>query len=187
LKGVLVDANAQRFVNEDAYIGRTGDAMVRRAEGRAWLIVDDTIYAPTQAMHKIAAVAESFEELERELGMPPGRLVETLEHYNRCAERGEDPLFHKAKKWLRPLTAPPFAALDCTLAGSIWAAFTLGGLSVRATGEVLDADGRDVPGLYAAGRNTAGLCREGRLYASGLSIGDASFFGRLAGRAAAAE
>ena len=49
-----------------------------------------------------------------------------------------------------------------------------------------DADGTPIPGLYAAGRTTAGLCREGRNYASGLSIGDASFFGRLAGARAAA-
>ena len=43
-----------------------------------------------------------------------------------------------------------------------------------------------IPGLFAAGRNTAGLCLEGRGYASGLSIGEATFFGRVAGRNAAA-
>ena len=46
--------------------------------------------------------------------------------------------------------------------------------------------GQPVAGLYAAGRCTAGLCREGRNYASGLSIGEGSFFGRLAGRSVAA-
>jgi 3-oxo-5alpha-steroid 4-dehydrogenase len=59
---------------------------------------------------------------------------------------------------------------------------TLGGLSARATGEALNSDGEPIPGLYVAGRNAAGLCRDGRTYASGLSIGDATFFGRLAGR-----
>ncbi len=47
-------------------------------------------------------------------------------------------------------------------------------------------EGDAIPGLYAAGRNAAGLCLEGRTYASGLSIGDATFFGRVAGRNAAA-
>ena len=59
--------------------------------------------------------------------------------------------------------------------------FTLGGLAIRASGEVLTPEGAVIPGLFAAGRNTAGLCLEGRGYASGLSIGDATFFGRARG------
>jgi succinate dehydrogenase/fumarate reductase flavoprotein subunit len=186
LKGVLVDGRGQRFVNEDSYLGRTSDAILCKADGLAYLIVDDEIYGRTQAFHKRAAVEESFEDLERALSLPPGALVETLAYYNRFAEQGEDPLYQKAAKYLRPLNEPPFAALDCSTANSIFGVFTLGGLSVRASGEVLDPDGTEIPGLYAAGRCTAGLCREGRSYASGLSIGDASFFGRLAGRRAAA-
>ena len=185
LKGVLVDGRGRRFVNEDAYLGRTSDAILHRAEGRAFLIVDDEIHGQTQALHRLAAVEQSFEALEKALGMPDGVLVQTLETYNRFAEKGEDPIFHKTAKYLRPLVDPPFGALDCTTKGSIFGVFTLGGLSVRAHGEVLDPDGEIVPGLFAAGRCTAGLPREGRTYASGLSIGDASFFGRLAGVRAA--
>ena len=186
LKGVLVDGQGRRFVNEDSYLGRTSDAIVTKADGRAWLIVDDEIHGQTQAMHRIAAVEESWEALERALELPEGALVQTMELYNRNAARGADPLFHKATKYLKPLVDPPFGALDCSTAGSFFGAFTLGGLSVKATGEVLDHADRPVPGLFAAGRCTAGLCREGRNYASGLSIGEGSFFGRLAGRSAAA-
>jgi len=185
LKGVMVDALGRRFVNEDAYIGRTSDAILTRAQGRAYLVVDESLYGKTQAMHKLAAVEESFEALEKALAMPEGVLVATLEHYNRNAEHGEDPLFHKAAKWLRPLQTPPYAALDCSTQRSLFGVFTLGGLAVATTGEVLSPQGEAVPGLYAAGRCTAGLIREGRNYASGLSIGDASFFGRLAGQRAA--
>ncbi len=185
-KGVLVDAQGQRFVNEDAYIGRTSDAIVHRCGGRAWLVVDDAIYGKTQAMHRIAAVEETFEDLERALEMPEGELVHTLERYNADASKGVDPLFHKAPAHLRPLSEAPFAALDCTTTGSIFGVFTLGGLAIRASAEVLTPEGETIPGLYAAGRNTAGLCLEGRGYASGLSIGDATFFGRVAGRNAAA-
>ncbi len=182
LKGILVDANGQRFVNEDAYVGRTSDAMIRKADGIAFLIVDDEIYGPTQALHKLAAVEETIEELERALDVPAGALVRTVELYNRDASRGEDPYFHKAAKWLRPLSAVPFAALDCRVGRSIYGGMTLGGLAARATGEALGSDGKPIPGLYVAGRNAAGLCRQGRTYASGLSIGDATYFGRLAGR-----
>ena len=186
LLGMLVDGNGQRFVNEDAYLGRTTDAMLRKADGVAFLVVDDAIYGQTQAFHRLAAVEESVEDLERALALPEGALVDSVALYNRCAERGEDPFFHKAAKWLRPLTEPPFAALDCRVGKTVIGGLTLGGLSARATGEALDADGAPIPGLYVAGRNAAGLCREGRSYASGLSIGDATFFGRLAGRQLAA-
>jgi 3-oxo-5alpha-steroid 4-dehydrogenase len=187
LKGVLVNGQGQRFVNEDAYIGRTSDAILRVAAGRAHLIVDDEIHGRTQAFHKLVAVEESFEALEKALALPTGSLVATLAAYNEDAERGQDRLFHKAAKYLRPLLEPPFGALDCSTDNSIFGVFTLGGLAVRATGEVLSPEGAAVPGLYAAGRCSAGLCLEGRSYASGLSIGDASFFGRLAGRQAAAN
>jgi 3-oxo-5alpha-steroid 4-dehydrogenase len=74
--------------------------------------------------------------------------------------------------------------LDLTLEKyPFWSAFTLGGLHTRPTGEVLDADGEVVPGLYAAGRNASGLPAHG--YNSGLSLADATFSGRLAGVAAA--
>ncbi len=182
LKGIMVSAQGQRFINEDSYLGRTADAIVYKADGAAYLIVDDEIYGQTQSFHKLAAVAESFEDLEGELGMPRSSLTRTIAYYNECAERGEDPLFHKAAEHMRPLSKPPYAALDCSTGNSIFAAFTLGGLDTRVTGEVRNADGGGVPGLYAAGRNSAGLILEGRSYASGLSIGGASFFGRLAGK-----
>jgi predicted oxidoreductase len=62
---------------------------------------------------------------------------------------------------------------------------TFGGLDTLPTGEVLSADRHILPGLYAAGRNSAGLPRCAGGYSSGMSIGDATFFGRLAGLSAA--
>jgi len=132
------------------------------------------------------AVEETIEELERALGLPQGELVHTVTTFNEHAARGEDPLFHKHADYLRPLQSPPYAALDCSLDGAVFAPFTLGGLDTKSTGEVLTVEGDIVAGLYAAGRNAAGLPRCGSTYASGMSIGCATFFGRRAGRAAAA-
>jgi predicted oxidoreductase len=117
--------------------------------------------------------------------LPEGNLVHTMEYYNRHAEKGEDPLFHKASKYLKPLTSPPYAALDLGIDNAPWAGFTLGGLDTKPTGEVLTATGEVVTGLYAAGRSSAGLTRAGRFYASGMSVGGGSFFGRMAGKQAA--
>ena len=65
--------------------------------------------------------------------------------------------------------------------------FSLGGLDTLPSGEVISVSGSVIPGLYAAGRVTAGLPRTSKGYASGMSVGDATFFGRLAGKSAAAN
>ena len=49
--------------------------------------------------------------------------------------------------------------------------------------EVLDREGDVIDGLYAAGRTSSGI--HGWGYISGTSLGDGTFFGRRAGRAAA--
>ncbi|MFP8877872.1 MAG: FAD-binding protein, partial [Myxococcota bacterium] len=76
-----------------------------------------------------------------------------------------------------------FAAIEIGSGQVTYATFTLGGLHTQADGEVLTPEGKPVPGLYAAGRTTSGIAAVG--YVSGISLGDASFFGRLAGRSAA--
>src|SRR5699024_2080775 len=122
---------------------------------------------------------------ESELGLPADTLSRNVHFFNEHAARGEDPLYHKAAKWMKTLNEPPFAALELNFRDSFFSFFTLGGLSTRPGGEVLGRDGEPVPGLYAAGRATSGLPRWGHAYSSGLSLADCTFFGRQAGRSAA--
>jgi succinate dehydrogenase/fumarate reductase flavoprotein subunit len=183
IRGVLVNRRGLRFVNEDAYQTVVGEAALLREDGEVYLVVDDEIFERPFPPAEIAAVGETFEELETELHMPAGSLQSTLSIYNEYAAKGEDPLFHKASDYLKPLTTPPFAALDYRVENSLYAVFTLGGLRTNTRGEVLTPDGDMVPGLYAAGRTTSGLAAQG--YSSGLSLADGTFFGRQAGRCAA--
>ena len=114
------------------------------------------------------------------MGLPEGALQATVEVYNRHARAGEDPVFGKDPRWVKPLDTP-LAAID--LRGRT-GGFTLGGLRTDVDSSVLHVSGQPIPGLYAAGRCTSGVCAGG--YASGTSLGDGSFFGRRAGIAAAA-
>ena len=187
VKGILVNEAGQRFTNEDAYPGRVAVHCTRQVGNHIYLLVDDEIFEQPSELSRIqiAAVGASWEEIERELGMVEGTLVNTVRIHNHYAAKGEDPLFHKTAQWLKPLDAPPFAALACHLGEAFYPYFTLGGLSTRPTGEVLTADGDVIPGLYAAGRTCCGLPRSAEGYSSGMSLGDCTFFGRLAGATAA--
>jgi len=186
VKGIFVNQRGQRFINEDSYHGRIAHYVLRQPDGRAWLLVDNAIFARPliQRNIQITAVAEHWDELGRELGLPDGELVHTVESFNRHAQQGRDPYFYKAAQWLRPLSEPPFAALSYCRGEIDAHAFTLGGLATRPSGEVLDADAQPIIGLYAAGRTACGLPRWGEGYSSGLSLGDSTFFGRMAGRQA---
>lgn len=55
----------------------------------------------------------------------------------------------------------------------MYAGFTMGGLATSVDGEVLNAEGRPVPGLYAAGACAANIAQDGKGYASGTQLGRA--------------
>jgi succinate dehydrogenase/fumarate reductase flavoprotein subunit len=189
VKGIFVNEQGQRFINEDCYHGRIGAHIIEQKGDRIFLLADSAIFArPDEqelARIDIGATGETWDEVEAELGLPEGALTTTVSVYNRHAAKGEDPLFHKAAKWLKPLDEPPFAAFDCKIGQAFYSHFTLGGLDTLPTGEVLTDDRSPVPGLFAAGRTSCGLPRWGKGYSSGMSLADATFFGRQAGLRAA--
>ncbi len=191
IKGIFINQRGQRFINEDCYHGRVSQHILHQPGNRFWLLLDDEIFAEPEfgqfAKIQIGAAADSWAEIERELELPEGALQSTVEVYNRHAEKGEDPGFRKAAKWLKPLIKPPFVALDCRIDHCLYSSFTLGGLDTLPTGAVVDARREPIAGLYAAGRTTCGLPRWGAGYSSGMSLADATFFGRCAGRSAAQE
>ncbi len=180
MNGIMVDKRGMRFINEDLYQTTVGEAALLHQEGHVFLICDNECFARPFAPTEIAAVEETVADLEKALEMPEGVLQSTVEVYNRHAERGEDPIFHKGAQYLQPLINPPFAALDYRVENSLYTVFTMGGLHTLPTGQVVNPDGDPIPGLYAAGRTTSGLAAQG--YSSGLSLADGTFFGRMAGR-----
>jgi 3-oxo-5alpha-steroid 4-dehydrogenase len=182
-RGIFVNRQGLRFINEDTYYGHIGIESLFRQGGRVYLLLDESTYERGLLGLEATFVAGSIAELEAEAGFPHGSLESTLAFYNQYAARGEDPLFHKRRELLQPLERPPFALVDSSTDAAIYATFTLGGLETGSDGKVLDPDGADVPGLYAAGRTAALFCGSG-YPGSGSSLGDASFFGRRAGRAA---
>lgn len=186
--GVFVNKAGQRFVNEDCYHGRVSRCALDQPGDRVYLLLDIAHFdQPLElAGATIAGTGETWEEVERELGMAPGSLSATMAFYNDHAREGCDPLFDKKAPTLTPLDQGPFVALELHFRTSYFSFFTLGGLRTSVDGEVIGRDGAPVSGLFAAGRCTSGLPAWGHGYSSGLSLADCTFFGRRAGRKAAA-
>lgn len=186
VRGIIVNGLGQRYVAEDTYPGRIGQLTLYHQDNIAYLILDGAAQeaamasvSPKLMMRPPTWVADTVAELESEMGLADGALQATVAAYNEGAARATDPLLHKKAEWLKPIGSPVGAIdlRDCT------GGFTLGGLATTLDAEVLHVSGAPIPGLYAAGRSTAGLAAWG--YASGISLGDGSFYGRRAGRSAA--
>ncbi|MBF6223311.1 FAD-dependent oxidoreductase [Nocardia abscessus] len=186
-RGILVNGRGQRYIPEDTYPGRIGQATLIQQDNQAYLVIDEAAYEEALTTETSTPffrqpptwVAETIAELEAEMGLPGQALQATVECYNLHAADGADPLLGKKPEWVRPLRGP-VAAFDMR---GFTAGFTLGGLRTDLDSRVLHVSGEPIPGLFAAGRCTSGLCAGG--YVSGASLGDGSFYGRRAGIAAA--
>ena len=194
--GIFINNLGERFVNEDSYGARIGFYCSQQPKQQIFMLVQDEDFKHSIYMDRlpIIAVAETIEELENEAGFKKGSLIETVKTYNEYSKNGEDKDFRKHPDWLKPITKPPYAIIDYSFKHQSSPAysdksgplmFTLGGLETLPSGEVLNKKGKIIPKLFAAGRTTAGLPRSGKGYASGMSVGDATFFGRMAGISAA--
>lgn len=194
--GILLNQRGQRYVNEDSYQARLAWYSCQQPEQRFYLLIQNEDLEASYYLERcpIVASGDSIAEVAAEAPFPDGMLEQTVSYYNTHAAEGDDPLFHKTTEWLKPLDKPPYALVEYS-AEEMKAVimpgthgpliFTLGGLKTRPSGEVLDIDEEPIPGLYAAGRASAGLPRTSRGYSSGMSVGDATFFGRRAGKTAA--
>ncbi len=122
-------------------------------------------------------IADSWEEIADWMGLSPAVLKTTLEEYNSACEKGYDGVFNKDRRYLQPLTEPPFYAIP----GYPFFMTTIGGIKINHRMEALDCQDSPIPGLYAAGMDAGGWVSGtycGHLAGSGL--GFALNSGRLA-------
>ncbi|MFW0794322.1 FAD-binding protein [Gordonia sp. CPCC 205515] len=186
LTGIVVNKNGERFVAEDSYHSRTSGFVMDQPDSAAFLIVDEAhMERPEVPLISLIDGWETVAEMESDLGIPEGKLQQTLSDYNEHAANGEDPEFHKAAEFLAPQDQGPWAAFDLSLGKAFYSCFTIGGMATSLDAQVLHPDGSPITGLYAAGACAANLAQDGKGYASGTQLGEGSYFGRRAGRHAA--
>lgn len=198
-KGIVVDAKGQRFCNEASYGARLGVEMCENHEGRAWLILDkklrkmafrEAFTGGLWAFQSIPAIflmlfaprAKSPELLAQKLGMPAATLRATVDAYNAVARGETKDALGKIAPMMQTVSEGPFYAFEISASSKSFPcpAITLGGLRVNEdSGAVLNEQGQDIAGLYAAGRAAVGVASNG--YVSGLSLADCLWSGRRAG------
>lgn len=202
LRSIVVGLRGERLCSEALYGATVADVMIERSDGRGWLILDAAMMREARAqlrgdmawaqkamswlyLLRCTRRAPTLAALAGALGLPAEALDRTVAEHNRRIAEGLPDEFAKPDKYRQPVAVAPFHAIDIGVGSKFPCPnLTLGGLRVsEETGRVLDAEGREIAGLYAAGRNAVGICSH--TYISGLSLADCIFSGRRAGRHAA--
>ena len=199
-KGMIVNRNGERYINEFRYGAAIGEAMVDENDGTALLIIDSELKkaareqsrrGQAQWFQRAPALinlwfncrkAETIDELAQIIKAPAETIKATFDVYNAAANGDIDDPFGKDRDKMHAMQTGPYFVIDCSLGSKrfMCPTLTLGGLVVdEDSGLVKDESGQPIAGLYAAGRNAVGVCS--RQYVSGLSIADCVYSGRRAG------
>ena len=187
--GFQVNANGVRFSDESQGYSEQAAVVLAQPGGTAFDIFDERIaaiarqFADFREAETAGAVIESptMEGLAKRLGLPPSGLSESFAEVEQAKLAGNEDRFGRSFLGVAPLS-PPFKAVKVT--GALF--HTQGGLAVDRAARVLDAQGKPLPNLFAAGGAAAGVSGpRASGYLSGNGLLTAIVLGRIAGRSAA--
>ena len=186
---IFVNLEGDRFVNEGAARDVLAGAIFKQPQSTYYVVVNKVRYpsrdwvdangATIRDMVALGSVveADTLDELAKKTGMDPAKLKASVDNYNKIV-KGEmkDPLGFKAdNKADTTLTEGPWYA--CKKVPTVH--HTMGGIKINVHAQVIDVNGKVIPGLYAAGEVTGGIHGSNRL--GGNAIADVMTFGRAAG------
>ncbi|WP_027535914.1 FAD-dependent oxidoreductase [Bradyrhizobium sp. WSM3983] len=135
---------------------------------------------------------ETLEALAAKAGIEAKAFAETVKQFNATAPQGHDAAFGKGSKaynryqgdsmhgpnpCIAPIGSGPFYAIKMVI-GDLG---TYAGIVTDENARALDAEGRVIPGLYAAGNDMASIMG-GNYPGAGITLGPALTFGYIAGR-----
>ena len=197
--GVLVNRAGRRFLDEspgpiDACYEDIARTIADQKDGIAFCILDTRIDAIENWQRCVRSdvppeIGADLAELGKRLGFDGAESARTIDAYNAACpgDARFDPyrldgvatsgLYPAKSNYSVPLDRAPFKVYPIIASNT----FTFGGVKVDARAQVLNHDGRPMPGLYAAGE-TVGLYY-GK-YPGATSVLRGAVFGRRAGMSA---
>lgn len=185
--GIMLDANGNRFVDE---LGRrdyvSGEMKKNKGPFRLILNAAGAKEIMWHCKHYIGrGVMKAYPNaaaLAAEMGLPAQHLGQTFEQYNAAAKTGEPDKYGKKFFQNAPFTSAE--ELHVAIITPV-VHYCMGGVAINERSEVITQDGRQIPGLYAAGEVAGGIHGRNRL--GGNSLLDCVVFGRVAGKYAMEE
>lgn len=211
---IAVTRTGRRFVNEGNCYHDFCQALVKAHKGLsgeicAWLVCDHPTLRryglghvkpfPVPIAHQLKngylKRGRTLAELAAACGIDPAAFEQTVAAFNSHARNGEDPEFGKGSttynRYLGDPTVTPNPCVAPVQTGPFYAVQlvigdlgSFAGLKADADARVLDAAGRPIPGLYAAGNDMASIMG-GNYPGGGITLGPAMTFGYIAARHAA--
>ncbi len=201
--GILVNRHGRRFTDEapgtvDAHYDNVTRSIGEQPDGISYVIFDRKVgdiprWQTSIRSDQPAIQADTLEDLARALNLPVDSFVTTVTEYNAACPPAHGftdglSLDHLKTSGITPVKSNharaidkgPYSAYPIVSANC----FTFGGLKVNTRAEVLDCDGRVIPGLLAAGE-TVGIYHQ--VYTGSTSVLRGIVFGRRAGETAAGK
>lgn len=180
---ILVNREGKRFVSELETRDVVSKAELEQTGKSAFLIFDQEVREKLGAINGyvrkgFTVEGATVEELAGKIGVDAKGLVDTMAKYNGYVKAGEDKDFGKTAL-PRELVKAPFYAIEVSPAVH----HTMGGVRINTNAEVLTADGKVIPGLFAAGEITGGVHGANRI--GGNAVTDITVYGKTAGENAA--
>ncbi len=187
---LFINNEGNRFVAEDARRDVLTQGLMEQPDKVMWILHDAHEYTDETVKNDFneeigqlveagtVQTSDTIEGLAEAIGVDPEALVATVDTYNQAvAGEIEDPM---GKTLLQdPFDQPPYYASKRVPTIH----HTMGGIQITPLGQVVDADGNIIQGLYAAGEVTGGIHGANRL--GGNAVPDTVVFGRIAGESAA--
>ena len=187
---IFVNKDGNRFVDEGARRDVMTKALMEQKDSFMWVVLDKHSY-PTgdkknnfnETIDELIAQGRAFkgdtlEDLAKQIGVDPANLVKSVEEFNKAIEKGGADQFGRTLFADKIDTAPYYAGARVPTVHH-----TMGGIEITTSAQVLDVNGKVIPGLYAAGEVTGGIHGSNRL--GGNALADIAVFGRIAGESAA--
>lgn len=190
--GIIVNKEGQRFVEELDRRDVISNAILKQPGKYAFVVwgkaVEDrghyvTAHADEYSAFEKSGIivkANTLDELAKLAGINEKGLLETAKKVNGYAKTGKD-LDYNNRVGLSSLEQGPYYAIRSVPSVH----YTMGGIRVDTRARVLDADGKVIPGLYAAGEVTG--CTHGTNRLGGNAYTEIIVYGRIAGKEAAAH
>ncbi|WP_283170036.1 flavocytochrome c [Curtanaerobium respiraculi] len=187
---IMVNKEGDRFVEELDRRDVLSNAIKNQTDGKAYMLFNQAGADATGLLEEhadeyenlesrgIIIKADTLEEAANHFGINAAELQKTVDTWNGFAKTGVDTDFHY-RDTITAIEGGPYYLNSYKPAVH----YTMGGLHINTTAQVLDDAGNPIPGLYAAGEVAGHKMGTNRL--GSCSMADIYTFGRIAGKQAA--